>query len=41
MLWPLLIIIAQGWANNGPRAKCGPPQRFKQPAETFMKNLQI
>jgi len=29
----------QGWANNGPPAKCGPSQRFQWPAETFRKNL--
>jgi len=24
-------ISSQGWANSGPRAKCGPPQRFQWP----------
>jgi len=27
----------QGWANSGPRAKCGPPQRFQWQAEAFSK----
>jgi len=35
------VIPTQRWANSGPRDKCGPPQRFKWPAEAFMKNLQI
>jgi len=35
------ILLGQGWANSGPRAKCGPPQRFKWPAEAFRKYLQI
>jgi len=33
--------LAQVWANSGPRAKCGPPQRLQWPAEAFTKNLQI
>jgi len=33
--------LGQGWANSGPRAKCGPPQRFEWPAEAFMKYGQI
>ena len=27
--------------TTGPRAVCGPPQRFQWPAEAFRKNLQI
>jgi len=34
------IALAQGWANSGPRAKCGPPQRFQKPAEAFRKYVQ-
>jgi len=33
--------LAQGWAISGPRATCGPPQRFQWPAKAFRKNLQI
>jgi len=29
--------VVQGWANSGPRVKCGPPQRFQWPAEAFGK----
>ena len=29
--------LEQGWANSGPRAKCGPPQRFQWPAQAFRK----
>jgi len=31
--------IKQGWANSCPRAKCGPPQRFKWPADAFRKYI--
>jgi len=34
-------MLDQGWANSGPRAKCGPPQRFTWPAEAFRKYLHI
>jgi len=30
-----------GVGNSGPRAKCGPPQRFQWPAEAFRKYVQI
>jgi len=33
--------LEQGWANSSPRAKCGPPQGFKWPAEPFRKYVQI
>ena len=33
--------LAQGWAISGPRATCGPPQRFQWPAEAFRKNHQV
>jgi len=36
-----LIGLEQGWANSGPRAKCGPPLRFQWPAEAFRKYVQI
>jgi len=29
--------LYQWWANSGPRAKWGPPQRFQWPAEAFAK----
>jgi len=29
--------LTQEWANSGPRAKCGPTQRFQWPAEAFRK----
>jgi len=32
-----LLILGQEWANSGPRAKFGPPQRFQWPAEAFTK----
>ena len=35
------VHLTQGWANSGPRAKCGPPQRFQWPAEGFRKYVQI
>jgi len=35
------LLLEQGWANSGPRAKCGPPQRFEWPAEAFRKYVQI
>jgi len=34
----LRIDLRQGWAISGPRATCGPPQRFQWPAEAFRKN---
>jgi len=33
--------VEQGWAISGPRATCGPSQRFQWPAEAFRKNHQI
>jgi len=32
-----IAALEQGWANSGPRAKCGPPQCFQRPAEAFGK----
>jgi len=29
--------LEQGWENSSPRAECGPPQRFKWPAEAVKK----
>jgi len=29
--------LEQGWANSGPRAKSGRPQRFQWPAQAFRK----
>jgi len=34
------IAVDQGWANSGPRATCGPPQRFQWPAEAFKKTFK-
>jgi len=34
---PNTVHTDQGWANSGPRAKYGPPQRFHLPAEVFRK----
>jgi len=34
------IALSQGWANNGRRAKCGPPVRFQWSAEAFKKYVQ-
>jgi len=31
----------QGWANRGPRAKWGSPQRFQWPAEAFGKSSNL
>jgi len=31
--------VEQGWANSGPRVKCGPPQRFQWPAEALRKYI--
>ena len=33
--------LGLGWAVSGPRATCGPPQRFQWPAEAFRKNHQV
>ena len=33
--------LDQGWTNSGPRAECGPPQRFQWPAEALRKYVQI
>ena len=33
--------LYQGWAISGPRATCGPPQRFQWPVEAFRKDHQI
>ena len=30
-----MLSLGQGWAISGPRATCGPPQRFKWSVETF------
>jgi len=37
----LFNCLQQGWAISGPRAPCGPPQRFQWPAEAFKKKFQI
>jgi len=37
----VISTLYQGWANSDPRAKCGPSQRFKWPAEAFRKCLHI
>jgi len=37
--WGLFNAVCQRWANSGPRAKCGPTQRFQWPAEVFRKLL--
>ena len=34
---PLFYTIEQGWANSGPRAIYGQPQRFQWPAEALRK----
>jgi len=31
------LCLRSGWANSGPRAKCGPPQRFQWLAQAFTK----
>jgi len=31
--------LEQGWANSGPRAKCGPPQRFKWHARKHSRKI--
>jgi len=35
-----VTILWQGWANSGPRAECGLPQRFQWPGEAF-RNMFI
>jgi len=30
--------LRQRWAISGPRATCGPPQRFQRPEKEFRKN---
>jgi len=37
----LFIQLERGWANSGPRAKCGPPQRFQWPVQEFRRYVQI
>jgi len=36
----IFIHLIQGWAISGPRATCGPPQRFQWPTEEFGKAHQ-
>jgi len=44
-LWKVMLFrhlteysaLRYGWENNGPQAKCGPPERFQWPAEAFTK----
>jgi len=35
------VRLGQGWVISGPRAICGPPQRFQCPTEAFRKNHQV